>query len=245
MGAVELLLVRHGESTGNVAAAAASAAGADEIDVGQRDADVPLSPTGEEQAQALGNALAALSADARPQSVWSSPYERALQTTRIALDSAGLDMKVRIDERLRDRELGVLDLLTMEGVKSRHPDEAERRQWLGKFYHRPSGGESWADLALRIRTLLADLDREENGRRVLLVCHDAIILVFRYVCERLSEHEVLELTGSSSVRNVSLTRLSRSDDGLGWVLEAFNDVRHLDEQNVDETRHPGESDGPR
>jgi broad specificity phosphatase PhoE len=245
MGAVELLLVRHGESTGNVAAAAASAAGADEIDVGQRDADVPLSPTGEEQAQALGNALAALSADARPQSVWSSPYERALQTTRIALDYAGLDVEVRIDERLRDRELGVLDLLTMEGVRSRHPDEAERRQWLGKFYHRPSGGESWADLALRIRTLLADLDREEDGRRVLLVCHDAIILVFRYVCERLSEHEVLELTGSSSVRNVSLTRLSRADDGLGWVLEAFNDVRHLDEQNVDETRHPGESDVPR
>jgi broad specificity phosphatase PhoE len=245
MGAVELLLVRHGESTGNVAAAAASAAGADEIDVGQRDADVPLSSTGEEQAQALGNALAALSADARPQSVWSSPYERALQTTRIALDSAGVDMEIRIDERLRDRELGVLDLLTMEGVKSRHPDEADRRQWLGKFYHRPSGGESWADLALRIRTLLADLDREEDGRRVLLVCHDAIILVFRYVCERLSEHEVLELTGSSSVHNVSLTRLSRADDGHRWVLEAFNDVRHLDAQNVDETRHPGESDVPR
>jgi broad specificity phosphatase PhoE len=133
----------------------------------------------------------------------------------------------------------------MDGVKSRHPDEAERRQWLGKFYHRPAGGESWADLALRIRSLLADLDREEDGRRVLVVCHDAIILVFRYVCERLSEHEVLELTGSSSVHNVSLTRLSRADDGLGWVLEAFNDVSHLDAQNVEETRHAGESDVPR
>lgn len=245
MGAVELLLVRHGESTGNVAAAAASAAGAEAIDVGQRDADVPLSPTGEEQAQALGKALAALDADARPQSVWASPYQRAVQTTRIALDSADLDLAVRVDERLRDRELGVLDLLTMDGVKSRHPDEAERRQWLGKFYHRPAGGESWADLALRIRTLLADLDREEDGRRVLVVCHDAIILVFRYVCERLSEHEVLDLTGSSSVHNVSLTRLSRADDGLGWVLEAFNDVSHLDAQNVEETRHAGESDVPR
>jgi broad specificity phosphatase PhoE len=44
-----------------------------------------------------------------------------------------LDLPIRVDERLRDRELGVLDLLTMQGVKARFPQEAERRRWLGKF----------------------------------------------------------------------------------------------------------------
>ena len=39
-------LVRHGESVGNVAASQAGAAGADLIQVGLRDADVALTPTG-------------------------------------------------------------------------------------------------------------------------------------------------------------------------------------------------------
>ncbi len=45
-GVRELLLVRHGESVGNVAATAAEQLGVEEIDVDTRDADTPLSPTG-------------------------------------------------------------------------------------------------------------------------------------------------------------------------------------------------------
>ncbi len=65
--------------------------------------------------------------------MWSSPYVRALETARLALEGTGLDLPIRVDERLRDRELGVLDLLTMQGVKARFPQEPERRRWLGKF----------------------------------------------------------------------------------------------------------------
>ncbi len=57
-GAVELLLIRHGESEGNVAATEARLAGAEVIDVPARDADVNLSGTGRDQAKALGTALA-------------------------------------------------------------------------------------------------------------------------------------------------------------------------------------------
>jgi probable phosphoglycerate mutase len=42
----ELWLIRHGESTGNAAAAAAKAASAEVIVIDERDADVPLSPVG-------------------------------------------------------------------------------------------------------------------------------------------------------------------------------------------------------
>jgi broad specificity phosphatase PhoE len=241
MGVVELLLVRHGESVGNVAAASASESGADTIDVEMRDADVPLSQTGVEQAHALGAGLARLAEEHRPDAVWCSPYRRAEDTARLALEAAGLSLPLRVDERLRDRDLGVLDLLTTQGVAARFPEEAARRRWLGKFYHRPPGGESWADMALRIRTLLSDLDRLEEGRRVLLVCHDAVVMTVRYVCEQLTESQVLEIASDDPVRNVSLTRLRRDpDDAVSWTLDTYNDVRHLEERDVEVTRSPGD-----
>ncbi len=54
MGVSELLLIRHGESQGNVAAAEAHSTGAHLIDVPARDADVELSALGREQATAVG-----------------------------------------------------------------------------------------------------------------------------------------------------------------------------------------------
>ena len=73
MGATELILIRHGESAGNVAATHAQRTGAEVIDVGLRDPDVPLSADGERQAVALGAWLASLPAEERPDSVWCSP----------------------------------------------------------------------------------------------------------------------------------------------------------------------------
>jgi broad specificity phosphatase PhoE len=242
MGATQLMLVRHGESMGNVAAAAAFAAGAEVIDVGARDADVPLSPTGVTQAEAFGGLLAAMPADEAPQSVWCSPYVRAVQTAQIGLGVAGLDVPFRIDERLRDRELGVLDLLTSTGVDRRFPDEAVRRRWLGKFYHRPPGGESWADMGLRLRSLMRDLDDDEDGRRVLIVAHDALILMMRFVCERMSEADVLGIAASTSVANASVTRLSRPSGRGPWALVSFNEADHVRASGAPVTTHPGDSD---
>src|SRR4028119_1391295 len=157
---VELILVRHGESVGNVASADAYSDEQEVIDVACRDADVPLSETGAEQSRGLGDGLRAMPAP--PDAVWCSPYVRAQETARIALESAGLDLPIRLDARPRARELGVLERLTMRGVQARFPDEAERRRWLGKFYHRPPGGESWADVALRLRTLIPEVDQRSE-----------------------------------------------------------------------------------
>jgi len=240
MGAVGLVLVRHGESIGNVAAAAADNAGADVIEVGMRDADVPLSATGVDQAKAWGACLGDTPVEARFDSVWCSPYRRALETATLALQRAGLDLPVRVDERLRDRELGVLDLLTTKGVEARFPDEAIRRRWHGKFYHRPSGGESWADVALRVRGVLADIDQWEQDRRVLIVCHDAVIMTIRYVCEGMSEGDVLATAKAEPLRNVSVTRLVRPSGQGWWKLQMHNDIAHLEQQSATVTRHPGD-----
>ncbi|MBO3101209.1 histidine phosphatase family protein [Cellulomonas sp. zg-ZUI168] len=235
------MLVRHGESVGNVAATAAERAGLEVIALETRDADTPLSARGAEQAEALGTWLQEQSPGAGPEVVWCSPYVRAEQTATIALAAAGATLDVRLDERLRDRELGILDLLTRTGVEARYPQEAARRRHLGKFYYRPPGGESWADLALRVRAFLADLDRVESGRRVLLVAHDAVIMTIRYVCEALTEREVLELGRRDPVRNATVTRLARTPAGA-WTLTAFNHDDHLEREGAATTTHAGDRD---
>ena len=239
MAVAELVVIRHGESLGNAAAAEAHAADAETIAVDRRDADVELSPTGVEQAEALSAGLKPYLDDGVPTLVWSSTYVRAQQTAQISLAGAGAELPVVLDERLRDRELGVLDLLTWKGVLNRFPLEAERRRWLGKFYHRPPGGESWADVALRVRSFLLDLSAVPDGTRAVLFCHDALVLTFRYVCEGLTEQQVLDIGAQTPVKNVSLTHLDR-DGGGRWRLRLFNDVSHLEQSPAPVTDHPGE-----
>ena len=221
MGVAELIVVRHGESTANVAREHAEASGAELITVEARDADVPLSDVGLRQAQALGRWLARMPATAMPEAVWSSPYVRARQTAQAVLAAAGSPLAIRVDERLRDKELGVLDTLTSYGVRTRFPMEADRRRWLGKFYYRAPGGESWADMTLRLRSVLTDLDHDEEGQRVLIVTHDAVVMLLRYICEGLDEQSLLELASTATIVNTGLTRLVR-DDGRQWQVADFN-----------------------
>jgi glucosyl-3-phosphoglycerate phosphatase len=238
----ELILVRHGESEGNVAREAAEAEQADEILIDQRDADVPLSGRGRSQAQALGRWLAELPADRQPARAWASPYVRAVQTAEVALETAALTIPRRLDERLRDRELGILDRLTYRGVRERYPDEAARRRYLGKLYYRPPGGESWSDIALRLRSFVADLDRAGDSGCTLVVCHDAVILVLRYVLEQLTEQQLLDIAAAESLGNASATRMVRPSPDRPWQTVEFNVQDHLTEYGTEPTAHEAEQD---
>jgi broad specificity phosphatase PhoE len=219
-----LTLVRHGESTGNLAYQAVAGTDAEEVGIAERDADIPLSETGRTQAAALGRWLAALPEGERPTRVLASPYRRAVDTARIALEQASSDVQILVDERLRDREQGVLEGLTPLGVRRRHPEEATRMKRLGKFYYRPPGGESWADLALRLRSFYRDLEQDAAGERVLVATHDAIVVMTRYLVENLSEHEVMEVE-KTPVANCSVSRWRQDGDHMRSVT--YNDCTHL------------------
>ena len=235
-GAMEQLqwlgVVRHGQSTGNVIAQDAETGGLEAIDIPERDADVPLSGTGREQAEALGQWLAGLDPGERPELAIVSPYLRARQTAGIALAGTGIEMVV--DERVRDRELGVLDLLTGRGVAARLPDEAARRTRLGKFYYRPPGGESWADVLLRLRAVLREVRDDHPDGRVLLFAHEATVLLVRYLAERLSEAELMALARSNTIANTSISSWRRVDGEL--KPELFNDVDHLHREGAAPTK---------
>src|SRR3954470_2148622 len=90
-GPAQLWLVRHGESAGNVERDAAEAARRPIIDIAERDVDVPLSPLGARQARALGLWFAQMPRETQPTVVLTSPYLRALETTRQLATAAGLD----------------------------------------------------------------------------------------------------------------------------------------------------------
>src|SRR5438128_11091412 len=137
-----LWLVRHGQSAGNVARDQAHAAGAERIALTGRDVDVPLSAQGEEQARSLGDWFARFPEAERPNVLLASPYTRAQETIRLFVDAGGAATgTICVDERLREKEFGILDGLTTSGVGAVYPEQAEFRRLLGKFYHRPPGGE--------------------------------------------------------------------------------------------------------
>ncbi|WP_168627091.1 MULTISPECIES: histidine phosphatase family protein [unclassified Cryobacterium] len=240
MGVTALTLVRHGESIGNIAASKAESSGAEEIELPSRDADVPLSETGVEQADALGRWLQSLSDDEFPDVVWCSPYVRALETAQRLRVNQRRDLDLIVDERLRDRELGILDALTKHGIIARYPTEAARRQHLGKYYYRPPGGESWVDVAFRLRAALGDIDRLEPDRTVLIVAHDAVVTIIRSLCERLTEPEILQLARSTPVLNASVSRLVRVDGS--WTVDSYNVVEHLQDAGAAVTAHTGDRD---
>lgn len=226
-----LNLTRHGESTGNIAYRETLGTDAEEAGIPERDADVPLSDRGRAQARELGRWLASLPEDERPTMVVASPYRRTLDTARIALAETSYaapqepgGLVPRVDERLRDRDQGVLEGLTPLGVRRRFPAEAERLRRIGKFYYRPPGGESWTDLALRLRGFYRDLEAESPGGRVLVVTHDAIVVMTRYLVENLSEREVLDIE-KEPVANASLSRWRHDGGGLRAV--SYNDCTHL------------------
>lgn len=243
MPASSLILVRHGQSEGNLAAESAQRDRLEQIAVPARDPDVELSALGREQAAAVGRWLSGLPEDERPNTVWTSPYRRARESAEIALEVAEVELRFRVDERLRDRDMGITDMLTAAGIQAKYPEEAERREWIGKFYYRPPGGESWADVAQRVRAVLTDIANTERHERVLVTAHDVVILMFTYVAEGLDEEAVLERSRSEPLKNAAICRLSRDEESpTGWRVDDYNLDTHLRELGVEVTAQPGASD---
>jgi len=223
-----LVLVRHGQSAGNIAADNARRALAARLTLDTRDMDVDLSPLGEEQARATTRWMS----DARlhrPR-VFTSPYLRADRTAALALPAHPR----RKDERLREREFGQLDRLTTRGVELQYPEQAAARAFLGKFYHRPPGGESWVDVGLRIRSFLGDIERVAPDDDIVVVTHRAVILMIRYVIEELDEATVLAIDREHEVANCSVTTYQRTRES--WSLLDFASVAHLQPHEVTRAR---------
>jgi broad specificity phosphatase PhoE len=244
MGPGRLVLVRHAESVGNVADNQARRAGAARLDLDLRDADVPLSDKGHEQAAALGRHVAALGPTAKPTFVVSSPYRRSADTARTALAATSSTVDIVLDERLRERELGAFDGLTGVGIREEYPDEAARRDRLGKFYYRPPGGESWCDVVLRVRSFLRDVGSCPAPDRVWVFTHQAVVTCFRYVLEGLTEEQLLAVDRDVVMANGATTTYRRGAGGVPELV-AYASTAAVEGGGSEPTReaeHAGQGD---
>lgn len=247
----QIWIARHGQSAGNVARDAAEAAGLPLIDIATRDIDTPLSPLGRQQAEALGHWFRDMPPDERPSVILSSPYVRARTTAEIVLETSGIDRTAVTfvsDERLREKEFGILDRLTKHGIRHKYPELSEQRSHVGKFYFRPPGGESWCDVILRLRSILDTITREYRGERVLIVGHQVIVSCFRYLFERMDEQQILDIDSGADVPNCSITSYrfdpTRGKNGK-LVLDLVNFVAPLREAGTPVTAEPDASAAPK
>lgn len=185
-----LVLLRHGESARNEERAKAITGKMEVYGSDTRDMDVELTSRGRRQAMVTGERLPQYLEFAFDRA-FASPYRRTVETAKLVL--AGRPLDIVLDERVREKEFGVLDGLTKLGIQRRHPEEAERKKRLGKYYYRPPAGESYPDVNLRVHDFLGMLIRECRKKSILVVCHSVIVLSFRRLLERLSEEELLDI----------------------------------------------------
>ncbi|WP_214320067.1 histidine phosphatase family protein [Nonomuraea sediminis] len=222
-GPVRIMAARHGQSEANLAYQ--QAAGAPLV-YERGDHEVTLTDLGRRQAAALGRRLATLPAGEAPELVWCSPYLRAHDTWAVAQRSwGGPELAVTVDERLRDREWGSLGPYNHAAIELHFPEESARHRAEGEYGYRPPGGESFGDVAERLRHFTADLHEAAAGRRVLIVAHDAVVLVLRHVLARTPDADLPALAAHTPIRNASLSTWHARDGHLH--LTTFNDTSHL------------------
>lgn len=199
-------LVRHGESVGNIARHEAESCLALKIETPHREPDVEISALGIEQSKRLGKWFT--TQKEKPIIIYTSPYARAQETTQLLSESAGFyrnEILFKTDERLREREFGVFDCLTKEGAMLKYADLCDLRERWGKFYFRPPGGESWADVVFRLRSFIETDLYKLGEKNILIVTHEVVIRCFRYILENMTEAEILAIDAVSDVENGSIS----------------------------------------
>jgi broad specificity phosphatase PhoE len=162
-----ILLIRHGESQGN-------------IDINQYitvpDYALNLTPRGIQQSQQAGEKIKSIIGD-ESLHVYLSPYFRTRQTFQHLKTNIETNIsKVVEDPRLREQDWGHF----------RHPDANEEivraRDSFGTFYYRIPDGESGADVFDRVSTFLETLHRDFNKSRypqnTLIVTHGLTLRLF-------------------------------------------------------------------
>lgn len=169
-----ILLVRHAESKANLDESLFRTTG---------DHNIALSDTGHEQAKAVGAFVNDYFLKNPPDGkvrLWASPYLRTTQTAQGLLENApdvAWDFKANgqnifFDARLREREFGYFDGLNDDEIPKEFPVQWQHYRKMmdddrelgegssGKYYARPYGGESAADVTVRLHTFLETLWRD-------------------------------------------------------------------------------------
>jgi broad specificity phosphatase PhoE len=176
--------------------------------------DVPLTEVGVQQAAAAGKRLASEGLTA----IVTSPLERAARTAEVVAAATGAPIEA--DEGFRETDFGAWDGLTFAEVRERWP--AELTAWLADPAVAPPGGESLADVSIRVESALRRVLAAHQGRTVLIVSHVTPI-------KTLVAAALLAPLPALYRMHLDVAALCQVDwyaDGPA-VLRSFNDTGHL------------------
>jgi broad specificity phosphatase PhoE len=149
-----IVLCRHASTDANAAAQFLSRG------------DPPLNERGRVQCAALREVLNAYSFER----ILASPARRCAETLELAMPSALVEVRAE----LREIDFGSWEGRTLDELRASEPKQVERRS-RDPLHFRPDGGESFADVALRLDGLAREL---RNGpSTVLVVAHRGSLAV--------------------------------------------------------------------
>jgi len=202
MKETEIILIRHGETEWN----------SQKRMQGHSNSD--LSSVGQAQIQALGQWMKNVPFDL----IYSSDSLRAKQTAEAITQFSG--HKLKIDLRLREKNLGVFEGLTSEEARERHPEVFRLFKTAGSKYVIDEG-ESTQQLQDRALEIVNETRIKHPEERVLLVTHGGFIRVVMKHSLGLS----LETPTRFLIRNTGVFRLVWEDK---WLVSQMGGVSHLE-----------------
>jgi len=224
-----IVLVRHGESERN-------ALKGDQIfypptKLGEAlsaipSENMPLSKTGWQQARVTGEALR--KRYGMFDHIYHSGMHRVNETTEGILEAYSDEERARMplshNLRIRERDPGYTYGMTAEEASAAFPWLQRHFEVVGKFFGRPPGGESVADVALRVGPFFKKINAENAAESLLIVTHGGVISSFRYYIEGWGYQQARELVGeaSSACCGVTVFEYNKEKDGL--VLREHNTV---------------------
>ncbi|MEI7741379.1 MAG: phosphoglycerate mutase family protein [bacterium] len=225
----DLVLVRHGNSEGNVAVKA-SKNGDDHFYspefLERHSSKWRLTDRGRREATAAGAWLRKNFRTGFDRHI-TSEYTRALETAvYLALPNANWYREFY----LRERDRGVLDVMPSGRINTEFAELLRSKKRSQLFFSYP-GGESMATVCLRIDRVLHTLHRECSGKRALIVCHGESMWAFRLRLERMTQEEFVRLDESEnktdSIWNGQILHYSRRNPTSGEIEPHLNWLRMI------------------
>jgi NAD+ kinase len=221
---MDLVLVRHGESEGNVANRLSREGDNKHFTQefrGRHSSSWRLSDLGIKQAKLAGDWIRGNLSN-RFDRYYTSEYVRAMETAAL-LNLP--DATWYTEFLLRERDWGELDSCPEDERKAKFAHALAKKD-VEPLYWTPPGGVSMADLCLRIDRIIQTLHRECEGKQVIIVCHGEVMWGFRIRIERMSQERYRDLDLSRHpfhhIHNCQILHYSRRNPETG------NESVHLD-----------------
>lgn len=174
----------------------------------------PLNAHGREQAHALARFVRNIGLSA----LYTSDLKRAAETAEIL--GAMLSSKPIADARLRERNIGIWQGLTLNEMREWYPEDYRALRENAMNYQ-IEAGESRAQVLKRVQAAFNEIVSAANGETVGILSHTtAIKVLLETIVAGYDPYAV-------DIGNTSVTTIHR-DAGGSWRLIADNDLTHLE-----------------